>query len=513
MRKLTKIFTVTVLSVTMVLTSCLKTDFDDETFYTLEEAVENTPDYALKVTTGAVQSVMFSVHNLYGSHLLMFADQVTSTNRFTEFWDFAQEPRKSVNNTTSYGGYAVTNQWFQDLNNANLNANIVIDLVETKGIPALDVEGNDRSQDVLAAIYFVKGVSQGYLGLIYDRGIVVNSLSGTPGFPNSYAEMIESAMDAFDKALQYANANPDLEFDFMGPSIPVSRADFIKMVNSYAARILASVPRSEAEAEALGSAHWDRVIAFANAGFTTDYTWPADPNIWWNDLMDWTQYKLSDGAGYLPVDIKVAWIVNNTHPKYYPLTNGVVLPQVESDDDRFYDYFAYDPDFGFLRQDRNRGLFTNYLRTKWDPPSNQMYDVGVPNPVVVKDEMAILKADAQYFKGDYAAAAATLNTGTNRKTLSGLPDVAATKDAVEYALHREFAIEIDNTSGAGAVWAFMRRHDLLIGGTPTQLPLPQQQLQLVGEDLYTFGGVGSFGALGKFGEVATAANNGWKASQ
>jgi hypothetical protein len=59
----------------------------------------------------------------------------------------------------------------------------------------------------------------------------------------------------------------------------------------------------------------------------------------------------------------------------------------------------------------------------------------------------------------------------------------------------------------------MRRNDLLIGGTPTEYPIPQKQLELIGESLYSFGGKEYIGEKGRFGELATALDNGWKLSE
>ena len=73
--------------------------------------------------------------------------------------------------------------------------------------------------------------------------------------------------------------------------------------------------------------------------------------------------------------------------------------------------------------------------------------------------------------------------------------------------------EIDAAGGVTVPFTFMRRNDLLIGGTPTEYPIPQKQLELIGEDLYTFGGKEYIGERGIFGEVATAFDKGWKASE
>ncbi|WP_333886069.1 hypothetical protein [Sphingobacterium siyangense] len=127
------------------------------------------------------------------------------------------------------------------------------------------------------------------------------------------------------------------------------------------------------------------------------------------------------------------------------------------------------------------------------------------------EETRLLRAEAKYWLKDYDGAAAELNASTaSRKQKGGLPDVIANASALRDAIHYEYAIEIDGAGGTFVPFSFMRRNDLLQGGTPTQFPIPQIQLELIGEPVYTFGGNESAGEKGKFGELGTARDNGWK---
>src|SRR5690606_42062339 len=99
-----------------------------------------------------------------------------------------------------------------------------------------------------------------------------------------------------------------------------------------------------------------------------------------------------------------------------------------------------------------------------------------------------------------------------RKAKGHLPDVAPDPRALLDALHYEYAIEIDAAGGTFVPATFMRRQDLLPGGTPTQFPIPQAQLELIAVETYTIGGKDFAGERGIYGELATAENTGWKPS-
>jgi hypothetical protein len=368
----------------------------------------------------------------------------------------------------------------------------------------------------LIGAYYVKGVSQGHLGVIFDRGIIVDDISlTTRAFPNSYKELIENGIRHLDKVLELTEKTPDLKFDFL-KGIIISRSDLIKLTNSMSARILSSIARDKAEAEGLGDAYWNKVQSYAEKGFTSDFTIVTVSGGYYNGLIDVLERPYS-GAAYVPVDIKLPYLVDNTHstPNYYPVDNSIILPPVTTDDQRFYKYFAYTTDFGILMEARGRGLFSNYYRIRWMYPAKSTLNVeGAINPYFLVEELRLLRAEAKFWKKDYPGAAAELNAAdASRKVNGGLPDINPTEKDLRDAIHYEYAVEIDGAGGTFVPFTFMRRNDLLQGGTLTEFPALQVQLDLIGEETYTFGGKAYAGELGIYGEVATARDNGWKASE
>lgn len=497
----------------VLFTACEKTDFDDPSTLTNEEAVRTIKSFSYSLVTSSVQTVFNTTTSTAGVHFSLLADQTTNTNGNSNWWYYAQEPRMRIINSSSERSYSASlNALYSNFYQANLDATKVIDIIEHQGGKAYDDPGNDRTADCLVGAYYAKGVAQGYLGNLYDRGIIVDDINQSQkGYPDSYKNLTLNGIRHLEKAIELAQASSTLKFDFLR-GITISKEDFLKLANSIAARILSSVARDKSEAAALGSDYWKKVLAFAEKGFDEDFLIITTSGGYYNALLNNLNFK---GNSNRPVDVKVPYLADNTHsyPNYYP-TDATILGPITTDDDRFYQYFSYTPSFGILMESRGRGLFSNYIRERWTNSSNSLAEAGSVNPYFLAEETRLLKAEAKLWLKDIDGAAALLNeANAARKSQGHLKDVAADEDAVRQALHYEYAIEIDAAGGVTVPFTFMRRNDLLIGGTPTEYPIPQKQLELIGEELYSFGGKEYIGEKGIFGEVATAYDRGWKASE
>jgi hypothetical protein len=498
-----------------LLSACEKISFDDPTALTNEEAVAKVRDLGYRLVTSSIQTTFSTTTSSAGTHFSLLADQTTNTNGNSSWWDFANEPRLRLNNNASYRGATTWNTFYNNFYQANLDATIALDIIEVQKKTILDNLGNDRTKDCQVAAYFSKGVAQGYLGVIFDKGSIVDSIdpAAKRAFPHSYKQLIANGLKLIEKSIQLAEEHPGFKFDFL-TGVTINRATFIQLANSLAARILSSQPRDKAEAAALGDDHWNKVLAYASKGITADYTIATVTGGYYNQLVTNLVQRNADGSGWLAPDLKLAYLADKTGntPKFYPST-GILAP-IESDDKRFYEYYGYTPSFGIMLESRGRGLFTNYYRIRWYNTRNTLNTPGAINPYFLLEEIRLLKAESKFWLKDYAAAASELNAATaSRITKGKLPPVAATEADLRKALHYEYAIEIDDAGGAFIPFTFMRRNNLLIGGTPTQYPLPQLQLELIKSNVYTYGGKAFFGEKGSFGETATAPNEGWKASE
>lgn len=497
-----------------MLTSCKKLDFDDPTTLTNDEALIKVPDLGYRLVTSSVQTAFSTTTSSAGTHFSLLADQTTNTNGNSSWWDFANEPRLRLNNNASYRGAVTWNTFYNNFYQANLDATIALDYIENQKLVIKDNQDKDRTKDCQIAAYFSKGVAQGYLGVIFDRGIIVDAVNlNTRSFPNSYKELIANGIAHLDKAIQLAEGHTDFKFDFLS-GITISKTTFIQLANSLAARILSSQARDKVEAAALGNDFWNKVNSYASKGLTADYTIKTVTGGYYNQLVTNLVQRNSDGSGWLAPDLKVAYLADNTGatPPFYPSTG--ILPAITTDDQRFYEYFGYTPSFGIMLESRGRGLFTNYYRKRWFNAQNTLNVPDAVNPYFLYEEIRLLKAESKFWLKDYDAAAAELNNAEASRIKKGkLPLIGATEAELKKALHYEYAIEIDGAGGAFVPFTFMRRNNLLVGGTPTEYPIPQLQLELAKIPIYTFGGKAFFGEKGSYGEVATAPNEGWKASE
>lgn len=493
-------------------TSCESLDFDDPSTLTNSEAVAQIKTFSYSLVKGSVQTVFTTTTSTGGVHFSLLADQSTNTNGSSNWWNYAKEPRMRILNSSTERSYSASlNLIYSNFYQANLDATKVIDIIENQGGTAYDDENNDRTADCLIGAYYAKGVAQGYLGVIYDRGIIVDDVDVSErDFPNSYQELLENGIRLIDKSIALAEASSNFNFDFL-LGVTIDKDTFIRLANSIAARILSSVARDEAEAKALGNDYWQRVLAYAEKGFQNDYLITTVSGGYYNGQLDRLTYTYL-GHAYVPVDVKIPYLADKTgtYPDAYP-TDDTVLDAIQSDDQRFDEYFGYDPQFGILMEARGRNLFSNYYRKRWANSNNSLNVPGAVNPYFLAEELRLLKAESYYWLGDYTKAADLLNASdAARKEAGGLSDIQPTAQDVLRTLHYEYAIEIDGAGGVFVPFSFMRRHDLLIAGTPTEYPIPQTQLEVVGLDTYSFGGADYAGEKGIWSELGTAAGTGWR---
>ena len=169
-----------VTSACVALTSCENTDFDDPSTLTNEEAVSKIKSFSYSLVTGSVQTAFLTTTSTAGVHFSLLADQTTNTNGNANWWYYAQEPRMRIINSSSERSYnASLNVLYSNFYQANLDATKVIDIIENQGGKAYDDAGDDRTNDCLVGAYYAKGIAQGYLGNIYDRGLIVDDINQT----------------------------------------------------------------------------------------------------------------------------------------------------------------------------------------------------------------------------------------------------------------------------------------------------------------------------------------------
>ncbi len=444
------------------------------------EGAEN-PDLKSSMD-GAAERILGMINGFEGIHPDLMADQLTSTNRFSAFWDYNFNPRQRlINDPNLNSNISVLSNVWDDCYTTINNANNTLEAIEAFN-NTVPVAGVDLTNETLATAHFVKGLALGYLGMVYDKAYYTSY----DVFPNAeeftdYNGMIEFAVGHIDTAISIASSDTSFEFSSFPGSI-VDRTTFLEYANSMAARLLLSAPRTDAEAQGLD---YSRILSYANSGMTSDFEPLSVQNVFFSNYQDWTCFVLSDGAGYLPVDLKVINLLDPSYPDIYPEDPNIVLGEATSSDPRLEMYYDYANAFGFLNAARDRTLFTNYKHDRYfdDNFENQ---TGLPVQVFMEAEIDLIKAECMWRMGDSAGAAAALNASP-RSSVGGITTAAG---EVEDALHYEYSVELDRAAGIWTHMAFMRRHDLLQVGTPLQFPIPATTLEILGLPFYNFGGTG-----------------------
>lgn len=475
----------------------------------------------------------------WGPHMDLLADQTTSTNAFRSFWDFAEEPRLTLNPRTTYANPSIFADPFSNLNSGQVGANRILEITEVDGESIVTDDGEDITPKLRAGAFLTRGVARGYLGLIYDQAYVtqadlqLENINASEIETNSYSELIDAAVSDLEQAITIAE-NEDFTWDLLiGNSYDSS--EFEAIAHSFAARFLMAEARTRQELDSYSTERLDEVIRHADAGVGQSGPLPSfspasTSGSFLNQNAGWSTFVISGPAGYLPIDVKVSHLLDPSYPVEYPTASGEVLPPHETEDPRA-DYFLYTEAFGFLSAARNRSLFSNYFRFR-NGAANAWFTLdNVAVSIIPGSEMQYLKAEANLLKGNKSAAAQALENspfGTVPTELTNpLPSVsegtffgtfpatglaaereissdASTAEFVR-ALHTEYSVELDLMSGIGAQWYFMRRHNLLQEGTPLHYPIPGEELEIIQKDFYTFGGES------RAGESGTAdGSNSWR---
>ena len=513
-----------------------------------KEAVEGSAENQSKLLAGGFYDLTTAMVSSYATHPDLIADQITSTNNVRNFWDFAQEERIRLANTTSYGGANSWETFYGGFNSSISTANLFIKSIEVDGNTVSNAEGVDVTDAILAQAYFLRGLARGYLGMFYDQAYLIDENFeigvDTPEFV-PYGQLIDASIDDLDNAITLAENATAFTFNAMPNPVDSWDADeFVDIVNSYAARILAGEARTAAEA---ASADWTAILNYAENGIggpdaNSSLGVFKNANIgssgefanyyfdWSNFLVSCQSSAVSSCSGYLPTDVKVIHSMDPSYPTTYPAdqANGTSadLAAASSSDPRLDGYFVYTNNAGFLRSTRNPALYSNYFSGRTYSGNDWWQET---NEVVLftDTETQLLIAEAHLMLNDKPSAATTLNnsaagTGTTTigfelyaeendiiddGTLSGGHNMLGTEsdEEFQFALMREYAVEVGGFGGVGVNWVFMRRHDMLQEGSMTMFPVPGSELEILGMDIYTFGGVDNAGTAG----TASGANS-WK---
>jgi hypothetical protein len=467
----------------------------------------NNPDFAKVYSSGDdLKSIAGSLFNTFyeGSHsysgvqmfLATAADNGTCSWGNQAMRDMSWEPRNAWNNAPNYS-YEGTTKFFFDKMYASINTASNVLKAMDGGVKI----GPNGADDKLVRAFakYNQGIAYGNLALVFDKAFIVDENTSLPGATvadaKPYAVIGAAAVAYLDVAIGLATANTfTVPKDWLGTPADVSSAEFARICNTAAARILSYMPRTSTQ---LAAVNWAKVKTYADAGITSDFSVLNDQYVkWYQEAGDYLTYP-----GWARVDM---YVVNMMDPANQPQhwTDSPTFPHPAASttpsDQRLLSDFQYLSSNAF-RPERGYYHYSNYRHSR--------YDAGYLNgdglmPEVMKSENDMLKAEARAYTGDVAGAAAIINAGT-RVTRGSMAPVAAVLADVVKAIHHERHVEMFIT-GVGLQFFEMRKRNLLQKGTLLHWPIPAKTLETFGEALpfYTFGG--------GTGDGTNSSNVGWR---
>jgi len=321
----------------------------------------------------------------------------------------------------------------------------------TLGSPARDARGKSFAE-------FLRGISLGYLALLYDSSAVVTSKTAAADIGKlvDYKTVAESAYVALDRSITLATnaaAGSDgfpIPAAWLPSTTSLTAAEFVKLAKSYRARFRANVARTPAERAAV---NWDLVISDAQGGLTADHnnitSTTAGPTRNWRNQYEtfglWHQMPpaiigMADTSGAY-----AAWIAapianrGNGNVSLTIVTPDLRFPQGATRAAQQADfamtscqtaatpckrYFVNRPNLN----DQNSGAgfgWSNYDFVRfhsWKVAGDAGQGQNGSTLFFAKAEVDLLQAEGLYRKGNYAGAAALVNI---TRVKNGLPAITA----------------------------------------------------------------------------------------
>jgi hypothetical protein len=479
------------------LASCADLSIDNLNEPDTERAL-SSPDDLKNLASGLYRSYYNNTYGYYSGEqspammLNVVADANTCSWGNSGMRATSSEPRTAFHNTVSFPYEAYTNSFFNNMYSALSSASDVLGQMDA------GVDFGSEAPMIEAWSKFNQALSLANIALTFDQGYIITE--DTPE-----AELIDpilvpstdiaaKAIELFDEAITLANANTFVLPDNYMNGITGGDQDLLaQLANSYAARLLAYMPRNASENS---SVNWANVKTYASNGITSDFMLLMDDITWANDY----QWNMAY-PGWGRVDMRVINMMDSSYPAYnangddFAAPDSATVIDTPEIDDRLWTDFEHLASNNF-RAERGLYHFSSFRNSRYDDYLST-WTTELPELYVAEIEMIL--AEAELMLGNVQAAADIINAGS-RVTRGNLPAVAANAAAVRAAISHERMVELAVTS-YGVQYFDMRKNDLLQEGTFTQLPIPAklQELLQLPQPYYTFGG-----------DNASSSTGGWR---
>lgn len=462
------------------------------------------------------------------------ADEHTTNAANAMQLDLYTEPRSAIQNTASYSDKMhIETIWYGMYAAIKAAYDGLTRITGPDALEIIDNSGVDQTPRARAFAKLIQGMAHGTLAQVYDRAWIVDETvptdeSGALVLPEMqrYDVVMQAAIGYLDEAIAIAQAN-----DF---TIPASKnwiwaesdmtsADFIRFVNSWAAifeTTVARTPEERAHVSAGGLVDWADVIDRVDNGIDDTFMVFMDDQSW----IDWVAwYTMAPGWGYwdnrylayadttgnaaawlaTPMQQRTAIDIASPDLRFPQTTDGMGTYVWHFSNDFLNPICCQKPERGTYNHSRymdRRDVWADYL-------ANWITFV----PELDIDGMNLIKAEALYRLNGATQEVVDLinitrqgNGGLPALTTAGVPgsmpgcvphtEAGACGDVFD-ALKYEKRVEVYEQQLGD--WFFdSRGWGDLYEGTFLQVPVPAKELELLGEPVYTFGGVGGNCAAG-----------------
>jgi len=462
---------------------CAKLDVENKNSPNTQRVLATADD--LK---GVVAGAFSSMYTIFGDNqnayyanvnLEWTGDYITMTNNVRAWWSqFKVEPRVSFNNTLAFADLSLSSRPYKQLHAAISSANDVIRAIEIEG-KEVGTNGSENNM-VLAAAYFVKGMSLGYLANTWDKAYVVAPTDDVKTVQlKDYKEVLAGALAAFDKVIQLTGSGSfTLPTNFINTPAAYTNTQLGRLASTYAANFIVQNARNRAENTATD---WNKVKAYTQNGLTQDYIIKLDGANWRNGIQE-----IAGLNWYWRTDHRIIRLLDPSYPKRFPAAASATLPEATATDPRLNLYFKYEPSLSFFNLARGPQLRSHYRFARYDALYNAN---GIGNAVFLYAYTNdLLRAEAAAMTNDLPTAINILNAGRRVTVGNRAPlPLTATRDQVLEAIFSERDLELMLTDYA-IHFKDMRRRDMLQKGTILHFPVPADVLAVLKITPYTYGG-------------------------
>jgi hypothetical protein len=506
-----------------------------------EIALQNPADVEVLIHS-AWRNYFVSVHNRQNINYLFPTIAVEMASGSNERALITQSviPRPEFNNnpfattlTDPLGSRDAWRDWHSVLSSVNEGlAEVDRGMRFVSGTGAAQVDNTVRTQSFA---YFVQGLAWGQLALAYDRATVIDENMPIPANPETlaqlvrdqllpYPEVLARALQSFDSALALAEANSfTIPAEWMRTAAPMNNVDFARLIRTYAARHIVYNARTPEERQNLD---WQRVLNYTAAGITQDFTpilatgaGSLSSNLYQTAQRNVAACVTCFRASYWligPADVSGAYQTWEATPLQEREQFNIVTPDRRITGPQPTQRGAY-----FIHRNNEFGQSggvggTAYMRSRYQWfRNNGNHQQGNAFMLTVA-EQNLLRAEAMLRTGRLDEAAQLVNFSRTREvtipelgTFPGLPPVTAagvpqSADCVPrtetgacggLALALEYERMIEGAlADVTRAYGDRRGWGRLPTGTWLHLPVPGVELDLLGMDVYTYGGGGEWSA-------------------